>query len=48
MLMCDQMTDPDTGAEFALPAVVASFSQFRVVVINHRNVTLFWRSREQR
>jgi len=48
MLMCNQMTSPDIGADFALPGMVAPFSQIRVVVISHSDLTLIWRSREQR
>jgi hypothetical protein len=48
MLMCNQMISPDSGADFALPGMVASSPQFRVFVISQLDLTLIWRSREQR
>jgi hypothetical protein len=42
------MTSPDTGADSALPGMVAPFLQIRVFVISQPDLTLIWRSREQR
>jgi hypothetical protein len=48
MLMRDKMTSANTEADFGLPGVVASSSRIRVVVIRHLDLTLIWRSGEQR
>jgi hypothetical protein len=46
MLMRNQMTSPDTDADSALWAIVAPFPP--IVVIKHPDLTLIWRTREQR
>ena len=48
MLMRNQMIAFGTGANSALPGMVAPFAQFRVLVVNDPDLTLIWRSREQR
>lgn len=47
MLMRDQVTPPKGEADFEL-GMVASFLRTRVSVINHPDLTLIWRSGEQR
>jgi len=44
--MRNQMAFPDTGADSALPGMVAPFPH--VSVIKHPDLTLIWRTREQR
>jgi hypothetical protein len=48
MLMRNHITSLNTEADFGLPGMVASSLRTRVVVIRHLDLTLIWRSREQR
>jgi hypothetical protein len=46
MLMRNRMTFPDTDGDSALPGIVAPFPH--VSVIKDPDLTLIWRTREQR
>lgn len=48
MLVRNQTTFLNTEADFRLPGMVASSPLIRISAINHLDVTLLWRSREQR
>jgi len=44
----NHMTFPDAAADSALPGTVAPFLQIHVFVIKHPDLTLIWRTCEQR